>query len=96
MTRGSRQWSRKWGSVLGWGLGRLLLEGGEDLFAVDLDVAGSLDAETDLIAADLKDSDDYVLANHDALVCVPSEHQHVSPSVEVRAEEAYLCHLRVS
>ena len=55
----------------------------EDLFTVDLDLAGSLDADAHLLAADLEHGHHDVVPDHDALVGSPCEHEQPgTPSVE--------------
>ena len=58
----------------------------EDLFAVDLDLAGSLDADAHLLAPHLEHGHHDVRPDHDALVRSPCEHEHPgTPSVERRS-----------
>ena len=61
-----------------------LLEGDEDLFTVDVDVARRPDADPDLIASDLEDGHDDVVSDHDALVGVTREHEHAGRSFRGR------------
>ena len=71
--------------------GRLvgLLEGEEDLLAVYVDIAGSSDAQPDLVAPNLEDRHDDVVSNHDALVGVSGEHEHLGGSLRGWPPEEY-------
>ena len=53
-----------------------LLQRHEDFLAEDLHVARGVDAEADLVALDLEDGDDDVVADHDRLVGAAGEDQH--------------------
>src|SRR4051812_10939116 len=62
-----------------------LLQGGEHLFAVHLDVARRLDADPDLVTAHFEHGDHHVLPDHDALVRVSGEDEHEgTPSMDGR------------
>jgi hypothetical protein len=53
-------------------------EGGKDLFAMDLDILGCRDPQPDLVPPDLQNRNHDVLADHDALVDMPRQYQHLS------------------
>jgi hypothetical protein len=56
-------------------VGLLQLE--EDLLAVHLDLARCGHADAHLVASDLEDGDDHVLADHDALLTATREDEHL-------------------
>src|SRR4051794_24039796 len=63
----------------------LALDLGVDLFAVDAYRPGGLDAEADVVAPDLEDRNDDVVADDDGLVGPAAEDQHQAPTSPARA-----------
>src|SRR5271157_318365 len=55
-----------------------------DLLAVDRNVVGSFDTDTNLVAVDLDHRDDDVVTDHDLLTQLPAQNQHGSLPVVVK------------
>jgi len=54
-----------------------------DLFPINRDFVGRLDADANLIAVDLDDSDNDVVTNDDSLAQLPAQNQHDQLQVDV-------------
>jgi hypothetical protein len=70
------------GHRVGGGRGGLdvgLLDLEVDLFAVDLDLRGRIDADPDLVAGDHENGDLDVVADHDAFTDTTAENEHRNP-----------------